>query len=1200
MKAIVPKLLGLLKALCLLLCSICIQTTTFSQSLDSKGNDFWLAFPGNLGADEYKLFISAEQNTTGTVSVPGVAFSVPFSVTVGTITTVDLPASVSLENSNVIGNLGIHVVALQEVTIYALSRRQATTDAYLALPTDILGTEYIALGYKNSNIINGTQFALVAAQNATTVTITPTVTTDGRLAGVAYSILLNQGQTYQLRNTGGAPNDLSGSIISSNKPIAVFGSHQCANIPPGFTFCDFVVEQLPPTTAWGKNFVSVPLKTRINGDTFRFLASENNTLVSVNGSLVVTLNRGQLFETILTTASQITSTKPILVAQYSNSTSFDGVTSDPFMMLITPFEQFLGNYTFATPASGFRLNFVNVVAPPGAVGALKLDGVTIPSAAFSAIGTSGFLGAQLDLTAGTHTINGTNLPFGIFVYGFDDADSYGYPGGQSLAPIATVSTISSITAPPSGTSPIGISNCFSVTVRDQFNSPVSGVRVDFGITGTNTGSSGFAFTNASGVATFCYSGPAVGTDNIIASVGTITSPPASFIWTPVVVANDFYSKATGDLHNVISWGVNLDGSGANPPNFGAGKTYHLANRVPDYSLTFNWTVSGIVDLPAGSILHLSGFTLSISQLIGTGMIDGTPTSGLMVTGNTGGDAGTLRFVMGGRMLSILMVNRSGAGASATIGTPLAIFDVLNIVSGTLNTGNELTLKSSAAATARVAPVTGNVMGDVIVERYIPARRAWRIMSAPVGGNQSINSAWQEGATTSSANTNPSPGFGTHITQGSAANGFDFNPQSGMNSILRYNSMTNNWMALPNTNATNINANAYMTFVRGNRGVTLGFNNVPANNTVLRSKGPLKTGDQIFAVSATGFTGIPNPFASPINYATITRTNVPNNFYLWDPKLGGVSGVGGYVLLSFNGVGYTVTPTPVSPESELIQSGQGFLVQSTGAAGSITIKESDKSATAATNVFRSANKVSGLKMTLMVDEKGDNKAVVDEALTSFGLNYSNNLDAYDPEKLSNINENLGMTRNGKTLMVERRQPVNGTDTIFLKLWNMEQRKYSIAFTPENLSAANIQSAVLVDNLLKTRTPLDLTNSTNIELALGANAASDASRFMVVLYAGRNSVLESITEKGGTFKILSNPVKGNTIRVMFMNQPKGIYTINVVNIAGQRIYNKQFTYDGGTATLPINIGTYGGTNTYQLQIANPAGNVRSVFTILTNNN
>jgi len=137
---------------------------SFSQSLDSKGTDFWLAFPGNFFANEFKLFISAEQNTTGTVSVPGVGFSVNFTVTVGAITTVTLPASVDLQSSNVIENRGIRVVALQEVTVYALSRFQATTDAYLALPTDILGTEYIALGYRNSNVVNGSQFALVAAQ----------------------------------------------------------------------------------------------------------------------------------------------------------------------------------------------------------------------------------------------------------------------------------------------------------------------------------------------------------------------------------------------------------------------------------------------------------------------------------------------------------------------------------------------------------------------------------------------------------------------------------------------------------------------------------------------------------------------------------------------------------------------------------------------------------------------------------------------------------------------------------------------------------------------------------------------------------------------------------------------------------------------------------------------------------------------------
>ncbi|MCY7422715.1 MAG: hypothetical protein LH478_13350 [Chitinophagaceae bacterium] len=1178
------------------LCGLSINSN--AQALDSKGTDFWLAFPGNFGANEFKLFISADQNTSGTVSVPGVAFSTPFTVTVGSVTTVILPGSVDIQTSNVIGNFGVHVVANQEVTVYALSRRQFTSDAYLGLPTDILGTEYIVLGYKNSNVINGTEFAIVASQNTTQVTITPTVSTDGRTAGVPYNINLNQGQTYQLRNTGAAPNDLSGTVVVSTKPIAVFGGHQCANIPPGAVACDFVVEQLPPTSAWGKNFVTVPLKTRRSGDTFRFLASTNSTEVRVNGALVATLNRGQLFETILTSSSQITSTQPILVAQYSNGTSFDDVTSDPFMMLITPYEQFLGNYTFATPAAGFRFNFVNVVSPASAVGAIKLDGVTIPAAAFTPIGSTGFSGAQLDLTAGTHIINGTNLPFGIFVYGFDFADSYGYPGGQSLAPIATVNNLTLTPKNASGT--VGINRCFEALVKDQFSVPVVGVRVDFTITGANAGSTGFANTNASGIAQFCYTGNNIGLDNIIASVGT-TSDATTFNWTSAAPATDYYSKAAGDLHNVLTWGVNLDGSGANPTDFGFGKTFHLVNRVPNYTMTADWTVDGIIDIPAGNILKINGFTLSEANLIGTGMLMGSATSSLIVTGSNGGNAGALNFVMSGRSLWNLTLNRTGTGASVNVGTPLDIYNVLNIVAGAFTTGNNITLKSSASKTARVAPVTGVISGNVTVERYIPARRAWRIMSAPVGGNQSINAAWQEGATTSSINPNPNPGFGTHITQGSAVNGYDFNPVIAMNSILKYNNVANNWGSLPNTNATNVNTNAYMLFVRGNRGITLGFNNVTPNNTILRSYGPLKTGDQLFNVSASGFTAIPNPYASPINFATLTRNHVQNNFYLWDPKLGGASGVGGYVLLSDNGAGgYNITPTPVSPESQLIQSGQGFLVRSDGTAGSLTIKESDKSATAATNVFRSSSNITrGLRTTLQVMDKGGEASVIDETFTAYGAIYSDNIDAFDPVKLENMNENLGTVRNGQTLMVERRQPVMGSDTIFLKLWNTEQKQYILQFTPENLNSTSVQTAVLIDNYLKTSTQLSLNEVTTVKINRDGNAASaNPRRFMVVLTAARSSIPNDANIVKGTFKISPNPLSGKTLNIQFINQPKGVYNIELVNSLGQIILRDQIKYPGGNTMIPLQLKNAITNSVYQLYINNPANNVRTTIKVFGN--
>jgi hypothetical protein len=174
--------------------------------------------------------------------------------------------------------------------------------------------------------------------------------------------------------------------------------------PPNVAFCDYIVEQLPPVVTWGRSFITMPLATRLNGDTFRVLASVDGTTVSVNGAVVATLNRGQFHQQIIAEPAQITADQPILVAQYSHGTQFDGVTSDPFMMLIPPFEQFLGAYTVTTPASDFPINFVNVVAPATAVGTILLDGIALPLDSFVPIGTSGFAGAQVPISAGSHTL----------------------------------------------------------------------------------------------------------------------------------------------------------------------------------------------------------------------------------------------------------------------------------------------------------------------------------------------------------------------------------------------------------------------------------------------------------------------------------------------------------------------------------------------------------------------------------------------------------------------------------------------------------------------------------------------------------------------------------------------------------------------------------------------------------------------------
>ena len=130
---------------------------------------------------------------------------------------------------------------------------------------------------------------------------------------------------------------------------------------------------MTPTSTWGRQFVTTPLASRLNGDTFRFLAATDGTEVRVNGALVATLNAGQVHEQILTTSSHIEATQPVLVAQFANGSSFSGNPGDPFMMIVPPYEQFLNSYTVTTPASGFVQSYVSVVAPGNGAG-ITLDG----------------------------------------------------------------------------------------------------------------------------------------------------------------------------------------------------------------------------------------------------------------------------------------------------------------------------------------------------------------------------------------------------------------------------------------------------------------------------------------------------------------------------------------------------------------------------------------------------------------------------------------------------------------------------------------------------------------------------------------------------------------------------------------------------------------------------------------------------------
>ncbi len=416
------------------------------------GTNFWVAFPGNYAPDtnnppQLSLCIVGPAGTPINVRVPGLGFVSPAaSLNAAGVALISLPRQTDLGDANdIVTKKGVLIRAGNPVSVQALNHVRYTTDGFTAIHTDALGTEYLVSSFANLHTgaadLNGTQFAVVASQDNTQVRITPRMNVGSHPAGVPFLVTLQAGETYQLRATEDAPADLTGTLIESDRPIAVFGSHQCANVPSNDQwFCDYLVEQLLPTKNWGRGFLTAPLATR-NGDTFRVLASADNTTVTIGGNLVATLARGEFHHLTLKTAAVILASAPVSVMQYANSSDFDSVTdADPFMVIVPHVQMFNPTHVVCTAPLDFTAHYVNIIAPNTAIGALTLDGAVVPAAAFTPIAGSVFSYAQRPVGVGVHTVSSPN-PVGVAIYGWAEYDSYGYPGclafGDTTPPTLT-------------------------------------------------------------------------------------------------------------------------------------------------------------------------------------------------------------------------------------------------------------------------------------------------------------------------------------------------------------------------------------------------------------------------------------------------------------------------------------------------------------------------------------------------------------------------------------------------------------------------------------------------------------------------------------------------------------------------------------------------------------------------------------------
>jgi gliding motility-associated-like protein len=414
-------------------------------SFSTRGKEFWLGylnnFNGSAGPVNLQVSIVSDYFTSGTVSVPGQGWSASFSVVPGATATVNIPLTAALPDiSSAVLAKGIHILSEDTVSVFAYNVEDNSMDGNLVLPVQSIGTEYMLAAWEGINVGSEKKSAcvIVATENNTEVEIIPTCNVESGPAGTAFTVLLNQGDIYYLKGAT-AQDDLTGTVVRGTqqsghcRPFSVFSGSECATVPNTCLACDHLVEQMYPISTWGTAYCAVPF-SGMTGYTYRVIASENATYVTIDNGIPTLLQAGQFLEfNGVLSPRKIVADAPIAVVQYMEGISCSG-TGDPSMVWLNPMEHKMRDITFSTPDVPFiEDNFVTLVVRAADAGSMMLDGAVIVSPFIPFAADPSFVWTSVFIPPGTHSLSASGDGFIGYIYGngsINGAGTYAHPIGS--------------------------------------------------------------------------------------------------------------------------------------------------------------------------------------------------------------------------------------------------------------------------------------------------------------------------------------------------------------------------------------------------------------------------------------------------------------------------------------------------------------------------------------------------------------------------------------------------------------------------------------------------------------------------------------------------------------------------------------------------------------------------------------------------
>lgn len=445
------------------------------------GREFWLMFLETYDYESvYSIVAATTESTSITVENLVMNWSMTVDAEANTVVSIPLPVDMARSFADgYVSSVGFHVTSEKDIVLYASSFRDYSFDMTALLPAESLDSVYMvqtlmeSLSARFSPLGDGygmgEMVGIVATEDSTVVTMVPPCDLNYNYlpfhyAGDTIRVTLMRGQTIQVSTLGGldvgdfVSHSLSGMrIVSNGKPIAVFQGNKCAYVntsmeeyPHAASACDHVYEQTIPTRYWGQKFVVVStFRYTIGSDVVEVTSSEDDCLVSLNGSVIDTIMAGETSYIELRQhvpdndsailAYLVETSRPSSVFLYTGNGVatldddwdgyYDGAVGDPSSVYIPPVEQGLSASRFQTvntPAT--NSHFVNIVARTTDTADVLCDGQPVRFTATD----WGYCFANVEVPEGVHTIESAHGRFQAFVYGRGDAECYAYVASMAM------------------------------------------------------------------------------------------------------------------------------------------------------------------------------------------------------------------------------------------------------------------------------------------------------------------------------------------------------------------------------------------------------------------------------------------------------------------------------------------------------------------------------------------------------------------------------------------------------------------------------------------------------------------------------------------------------------------------------------------------------------------------------------------------